>query len=102
MKLYSLQTLTLDKWQFLSMTYNGAKLTIYIDSVQIAFDSSYTYQMPSINRTNNLIGKSNMGGSDCFSWSYIDDLRFYNTSLNSSQLDEIMNLNTSLCNFESI
>ena len=102
MKLYSLQTLTLDKWQFLSMTYNGAKLTIYIDSVQIAFDTSYTYQMPCINRTSNLIGKSNIGGSDGFSGSFIEDLRFYNTSLNSSQLDEIMNLNTSLCNFESI
>ncbi len=51
--------------------------------------------MPNINRISNLIGKSNMGGGDGYSSSYIDDLRFYNKSLTQSELLKIMNLNTS-------
>ena len=93
-ELYSSQALTLNKWQFLAMTYDGAKLTIYIDSIQTSKFQVYT--MPNKKRTNNLIGKSNMGNGDGVSWSYIDDLRFFNISLNSSQLDYIINLNTSL------
>ena len=75
------------------MTYDGAKLTIYIDSFQTSKFQVYT--MPNKKRTKNLIGKSNMGNGDGVSWSYIDDLRFYNTSLNSSQLVYIRNLNIS-------
>ena len=55
--------------------------------------------MQNINRASNLIGKSNFGGSDGYSWSYIDDLRFYNISLTQNELINIMNLNTSKKDF---
>jgi hypothetical protein len=92
-ELYSSQAFTLNTWQFLAMTYDGAKLTIYIDSIQTS--KFQAYMMPNKKRTSNLIGKSNMGNGDGVSWSHIDDLRFYNTSLNSSQLVYIRNLNIS-------
>jgi hypothetical protein len=92
--LYSSQALTLSKWQFLALTYDGANAKIYIDST-LTGTTPYTFTMPNINRNGNLIGKSNMGGLDGYSLSHIDDLRFYNKCLTQNELLNIMNLNTS-------
>ncbi len=92
--LQSSQALTLSKWQFLALTYDGSNARIYIDST-LTGTAAFTYTMPNINRISNLIGKSNMGVWDGYSSSYIDDLRFYNKSLTQSELLSIMNLNTS-------
>ncbi len=91
---YSSQALILSKWQFLALTYDGTTAKIYIDST-LTVSTAFTFTMSNINRASNLIGKSNFGGSDGYSWSYIDDLRFYNISLTQNELINIMNLNTS-------
>jgi len=92
--LQSSQGLTLSKWQFLALTYDGSHARIYIDST-LTGTTAYTYTMPNINRNSNLIGKSNMGSSNGYSTSYIDDLRFYNKRLTESEISSIMGLNTS-------
>jgi hypothetical protein len=94
LNLYSSQALSLNTWQFLALTYDGINAKIYINST-LTGTTAYTFTMSNINRNSNLIGKSNFGGSDGYSWSYIDDLRFYNKSLTQSELLNIMNLNTS-------
>jgi hypothetical protein len=88
--LYSSTALTLSTWQFLTLTYDGANFRIYINAIQTASSSS-SYVMPSITRTSNLIGKSNMGGTDQYSSSYIDDLRIYNASFVAANITSLMN-----------
>ena len=88
--LYSSTALALSTWKFLTMKYDGANFRIYIDAIQTASLSS-SYVMPSITRTSNLIGKSNMGGGDGYSSSYIDDLRIYNVSFAAADITSLMN-----------
>jgi len=92
--LISSQALTLNQWQFLAVTYDGSNANIYINSLLTA-KLTYNYTMPKLNKTSNLIGKSNMGGNDGYSLSHIDDLRFYNKSLTQNELLNVMNTNSS-------
>ena len=94
LSLFSTQALILSKWQFLAVTYDGSDARIYINSIQTG-TTAYTYTMPNIIRNSNLIGKSNMGGTNGYSASHIDDLRIYNKSLTQSELLSIMKMNTS-------
>jgi arabinan endo-1,5-alpha-L-arabinosidase len=82
----SLQT---NKWQFLAVTLNFNSSRIYIDGqLTINLNKQYTLQIS--NRTNCFIGKSNWAG-DGYSYSYLDDLRFYNKSLSQEEILELMN-----------
>ena len=78
--------LVLGQWQFLAITFNGTTRIIYLNAIQVG-SNSLSYVLPTINRTKNYIGKSNWA-IDGYSSSYLDDLRFYRTSLNQSQISE--------------
>ena len=81
--------LTNKKWQFLAATFNNQSAYIYIDGVAKASKSNITYLAQPILRSNNYIGKGNFFG-DGYSYSYLDDLRFYNLSLSQSQVVKLM------------
>ena len=93
--LYSYTTaLTLYQWQMLTTTFDGKIMKIYINGILInnlGFNASMS---PSLNRTSCYIGKS-WSITDGVSWSYLDDLRFYNKCLNQSDIITLMNSNTS-------
>jgi hypothetical protein len=50
---------------------------------------------PSVTRLYNYIGKSNCDGNG-FSFSYIDDLRFYNRSFDLNEVNHLMSNESSL------
>ena len=75
-------------WQFLVATFNS-DMVVYINGV--AHTGVSVRKLPPVLRTLNYIGKSNWA-SDGFSYSYIDDLRFYNISLSRTQINELMSI----------
>ena len=79
------------QWQLLTVTFNSKinSSIIYINGQSIA-SSNKNYNPPNINRTKCYIGKSNWA-SDGYSWSYLDDLRFYNKCLNQSEILILVN-----------
>ena len=86
----SSQTISLNQWQFLSATYDGSTIKIYINGAQTASASFAYTPLSTMTRTNNYIGKSNWD-QDGVSSTYIDDLRFYNISLSQNQIQTLMN-----------
>ena len=88
----SSQPLVSSQWQHLATTFDGATVKIYINGLMTKRMVS-SYIMPSVNRANNYFGKSNNPGGT-FSWSYLDDLRFYNKCLNQSEIIDLMNTNS--------
>jgi hypothetical protein len=74
-----------EKWQFLTITFNGTASYIYIDGC-ISQSTTYVnyYILPTVFRNYTYIGK----GSE--SYSYLDDLRFYNKSLSKSEIFDLM------------
>ena len=85
------QNLTVDKWQFLTGTFNGSLMSFYIDGISKG-TFALTYTLPTITRNANYIGKS-CAPSHGYSSSYLDDLRFYNKSLTQMEIQQIMNQN---------
>ena len=83
-------------WQFLSLTFNSSHLSIFIDGHLSVSKLSLlpTLTSPPLIRTSNYIGKSNWV-QDGFSYSYLDDLKFYNISLSESQINDVMHSNIS-------
>lgn len=79
-------SLTMSSWQHLAATYDGTTLKMYRNGVSI-MSTSVTYSLPSITRTYCYIGKSNW--ADGYSYSYIDELRIYNTALSSSSISAL-------------
>jgi hypothetical protein len=89
---YSSVYLTAGQWQFLTATYDGSTWKIFINGILVA-SSSISYILPTLTRENNYIGKSANSpplGADGYSFSYLDDLRFYNISLSQSQIIDLM------------
>jgi hypothetical protein len=82
-----------NQWQFLVATFDGSLLTLYIDSqVIVQSEPSHSSFSHDVVRERNFIGKSNcVENGDGYSYSYIDDLRFYNKSLSQSEIQELMN-----------
>ena len=84
-KSLSPQSLTLNTWHFIAVTFNGTAASIYLNGTLTAQDiRNQTYLLSSLNRTNCFIGKSN-SAKDGYSSSYLDDLRFYNKSLTQTE-----------------
>ena len=81
-----------NKWQFMTATFDGFTLRIYING-QLTASQLRNYMLPKIVRQNCYFGKSNFA-SDLYSYFYVDDMRFYNISLTSCQIGNLMN-NTS-------
>jgi len=90
-RLISNKALIENKWQHLAATFNGTTMSIYIDRILTGI-KSFAYQMPKIIRTKNYIGKSWNSLSDGSSWSYLDDLKFYNKSLSNKEIISLVNL----------
>jgi hypothetical protein len=87
----SSQALTLNNWQFLAATLNATFEQIYINGTLVASSNNY-FTMRSLKRTSCLIGKSNWL-TDGYSSSYLDDLRFFNKSLNQEEIIQLMKQN---------
>ena len=84
--------LVLNQWQLLTATFDGSLLTIYINGIiKNSFSSVNTLQI--VTRYNNTIGKS-IDPNNGYSFSYLDDLRFYNKSLTQSEIIQLMNSNS--------
>jgi hypothetical protein len=83
-KAISSKPLINEQWQFLAITFNGSASYIYIDGC-ISQSTTFVnyYILPTIFRNLTNVGQ---GGS----YSYLDDLRFYNKSLSKSEIFELM------------
>ena len=82
--------LQLGVWSFLAATYDGKYMRIYTNGyLQYSF---YILNLVfnSIIRKYNYFGMRNVANSPGHSYSYIDDLKFYNTSLTFSELYNVM------------
>jgi len=88
----SLTTLSLNQWQFLALTFNGANVNMYKNGQIILNTTIFNYTLPNIKRARCYIGKSNWPANG-YSWSFLDDLRFYNKSLIQAEILELMNQN---------
>jgi hypothetical protein len=84
----SLQALTLGQWQMLTATFDGNKMSLYLNET-LTISDSFVYTMPSRIRSNCFIGKSNFPCCS-YSKSLLDDLRFYNISLNQNDIKNLM------------
>jgi len=80
-----------DAWQFLAATFNGSLESLYING-RLTCIKKFNYTLPKITRSYNYIGKSYNPLHE-YSWSFIDDLRFYNKSLTPEVILELMNQN---------
>jgi hypothetical protein len=84
-------SLTLKKWQFIAVTYDGFLANVYIDG-ELKMSSYFNFSMKKLNRTKCYIGKSNWD-TDGYSSSNLDDLRFFNVSLSKADIQNLMNQN---------
>ena len=88
----STQLLVTQKWQLLVLTFNGSSLDLYINGSlysrkKISF--GFSRQKPF---GNCFIGKSNQASNN-YSYSFLDDLRFYNKSLTQDEIVYLLNEN---------
>ena len=86
------KALSSSQWQFLTGTFDGKQTHIYING-SLMMSANVNYSSTSLKRTKNYIGKSDFA-HDGFSDSLLDDLRFYNKSLNQTEIIDLMNNNT--------
>ncbi len=81
------------KWHFLVATFDGSSFYIYVDGNLVSQSSSVApiakRRAPYNTRLYNYIGKSNCK-LDGFSFSYIDDLKFYNRSFDVNEVNYLM------------
>jgi hypothetical protein len=87
--IYSSVSLTTSQWQFMVATYDGSTLNIFINGILVG-SSTFSFSLPTVTRVNNYIGKSAWAPPNGYSFSYLDDLRFYNISLSQSQIIDLM------------
>ena len=74
-------------WQFFVVTVNTTHINMYINGTLVG-SSVFRNTLQPVIRKLNYIGKSNWD-TDGYSYSYIDELRFYNISLSQSQIIEL-------------
>jgi hypothetical protein len=92
-QLISSKSFKLYEWQHLAATFDGYSLNIHINGTLAASHTFSNYLSISIvNRTQNYVGKMNWDG-DIYSYSYLDDLRFYNKSLTQQELVDLIMMN---------
>jgi hypothetical protein len=81
------------EWHHLASTFDGHTLNIYINGTLTDTKTFSSFiQLSILNRTHNYVGKSNWNG-DGYSFSFIDDLRFYKKNLTQTQINELVLLN---------
>jgi hypothetical protein len=89
-----------NKWNFITLTYNGSQLSHFINGTLVNTTQVNSSQIPKVQRTSNFFGKSNWP-NDGVSWSYLDEIRFYNISLSESQIIDLMNVNGQINTFSA-
>ena len=83
-------TLVDGQWYFLAATYSGTYAQIYVDGhFTVQASTTKTFTPNNVIRTQNYVGKSVAGNG--YSFTYVDDLRFYNICMTPSQLNDTMN-----------
>ena len=85
------QALYRDRWSFLAATFDGTTATIYINGDITGIQTREHFVPNNVVRSYCYIGKSN-NPLDGYSYSRIDDLRFYNVSLCARQIKELMQI----------
>ena len=90
----SVKVLIKNEWQLLTATFNRSLESFFING-ELTCNKSINYALPKITRLYNYIGKS-YNPSHKYSWSFIDDLRFFNKSLTQEEILELMNQNDSI------
>ena len=78
-----------NQWYFLAGTFNGSHVCLYINATLMSI-SLVSDQIAKVERKSNFFGKSNFI-TDEVSFSYLDEIRFYNTSLSPTQITQLMN-----------
>ncbi len=81
-----------NKWNFITVTYNGSQLSFFINGTLVDSTQVNSNDIPKVPRTSNFFGKSNWP-TDGVSSSYLDEIRFYNISLTQPQIIDLMNEN---------
>jgi hypothetical protein len=90
------QQLVTKSWQLLVVTFNGSFLDLYINE-SLTSRMLINFTLPIFKSFENCyIGKSNTNGNK-YSYSYLDDLRFYNKSLSQEEMVYLINENEA-CN----
>ena len=75
-------------WQLLTATFNGTLMSIYING-NLTKNTTVNFILSNTTRNYNFIGKP-YDSLYNYSWSYLDDLRFYNKCLTQSEIIELM------------
>ncbi len=94
-KVLSSKPLVEGQWQFLTATFNGSLMCIYIDGTLMG-DELLKNQMPAIIRPYNYIGDALNTYRYGESQSYLDELKFFNKSLSINEIKQLMNSSGSL------
>jgi hypothetical protein len=89
-----------NKWNFITVTYNGSQWSFFINGTLVNSTQVLSSQIPKVQRASNFFGKSHYP-NDGFSWSYLDEIRFYNLSLTQSQIIDLMNENGHINSFSA-
>jgi hypothetical protein len=89
-----------NKWNFITMTYNGSQLSLFINGSLVNSTQVLLSQIPKVQRINNFFGKSNWPNNGVSS-SYLDEIRFYNISLTQTQIIDLMNENGQINSFSA-
>ena len=88
--------LVMEQWQFLVCTYDGSTLSIYING-SLTISQPYSIVMSdSLLRVNNYVGKS-CDPPNGYSFSYLDELMFFNVSLTQKQIENLMMHTSNTC-----
>lgn len=78
------RTISSNKWYFIAVTYDGAKMSLYIDGT-LDREMNVAQQMPTTTLT---IGNYGGGGSFRFN-GYLDNIRLFNRALSSREIQEM-------------
>jgi hypothetical protein len=89
-----------NKWNFITVTYNGSQLSLFINGTLVNSAQVNSNDIPKVQRTSNFFGKSNWP-NDGVSSSYLDEIRFYNVSLTQTQIIDLMNENGQINSFSA-
>ena len=87
----SSQSLINSQWQLLTASFDGTKTNVYINGSLMSSDS-VSFWPQSVPWAINYIGKR-YKADDGYASSLLDDLRFYNKSLDQKEITDLINLN---------
>jgi hypothetical protein len=96
----SKMSLELNKWQFITVTFNGSQLSLFINDTLVDSTQVLSTKIPKEQRANNFFGKSNYP-TDGVSCSCLDEIRFYNISLSRTQIIDLINENGQINSFSA-